>query len=360
MITRNNYELYIIDFYDGKLNKIQVEELHLFLNQNPDLKEEFEFFADATLDAEPIIFKDKANLKKVDSQSTEHLIAYYENDLSASERNLVEEKLKKDVALANELEIIKKTKQLPDYTILFENKSSLKQSAKVIAFSRTFYRNLSIAASVILIAIAYFIFRPDHKNEKMMADDKKGIQLPVETPTQENVINKVPIADQKSTTPSNKVIKSEKLQKVKSYTSPQNEPTAQNYEEKVSTPEKDVIPQNEKSQNNLANDSKNGNGTTNPVLATEQKSQTEKPELKVTDLSEIFTEAELAELGLKPGEQPKKAEPNTILDYAADKLKHFSDSKDISLDMKDNLANDATTFAVNVGKNFSVSHTRSK
>ncbi len=66
MINRNNYELHIIDYLDGNLNHQQVEDLLLFLDQNHDIKEEFEL-----LDNEPIIaenkisFKGKESLKKM-------------------------------------------------------------------------------------------------------------------------------------------------------------------------------------------------------------------------------------------------------------------------------------------------------
>ena len=40
-IDRSNYEIWFIDWLDGNLNSLQIEQLKLFLDQNPDLKEEF-------------------------------------------------------------------------------------------------------------------------------------------------------------------------------------------------------------------------------------------------------------------------------------------------------------------------------
>ena len=39
-INRNNYEMYFIDYLDGVLSPDLVSELLLFLDENPDLKEE--------------------------------------------------------------------------------------------------------------------------------------------------------------------------------------------------------------------------------------------------------------------------------------------------------------------------------
>ena len=41
-IDRSNYEIWLIDWLDGKLNEVQIRELQHFLKDNPDLNEEFE------------------------------------------------------------------------------------------------------------------------------------------------------------------------------------------------------------------------------------------------------------------------------------------------------------------------------
>jgi len=377
MITRNNYELYIIDFYDGKLNKVQVEELHVFLNQNPDLNAEFELFSNIALEAEPVIFADKNSLKKEDTSSTERLIAYFENDLSGAEKIKLEQQLKVDSALAQELDIVKKTRVLPDYTILFANKSALKREAKVISFSASLYRNLSIAASIILIAIAYFIFRPDRKDEKMIADDKNKSEVPVKAPHNDHSTAPAPIADIKPFTDKEENDNSQKndekktggnkLENNKVKQSPSVSPSLaeQKNNRKEEAPVKSPIQQNVQQNNlpeeKLANNTKIVNPISNPSESL-QASNPVNPSNpinpghklgQVNDLSEVFTSEELAELGITK-KDTKKSEPGNILDFAAEKLKHFSDSKDIAV------AKDANTFAVNVGKKFSVSHTSGK
>ena len=44
MLSRSNYEIYFLDYYEGNLTESQRRELMSFLEQNPDLKEEFDSF----------------------------------------------------------------------------------------------------------------------------------------------------------------------------------------------------------------------------------------------------------------------------------------------------------------------------
>ena len=45
MISRSNYEIVFIDYFDGKLDKAGQERLFAFLRANPDLEVEFNRYA---------------------------------------------------------------------------------------------------------------------------------------------------------------------------------------------------------------------------------------------------------------------------------------------------------------------------
>ena len=65
MISRSNYEIVFIDYFDGKLDKIQQEELFVFLRMNADLQDEFNHYSG--IHAEPDLnlgFDGKDRLKK--------------------------------------------------------------------------------------------------------------------------------------------------------------------------------------------------------------------------------------------------------------------------------------------------------
>ncbi len=64
MINRENYEIFFMDYLDGQLSPKQLEALKVFLNDNPDLKEELEDLSGFKLEAKEQSFPDKATLKK--------------------------------------------------------------------------------------------------------------------------------------------------------------------------------------------------------------------------------------------------------------------------------------------------------
>jgi hypothetical protein len=66
-INKENYELWFIDYLDGKLNAIDQETLRAFLNENPDLERELELYESYTLQPETLHFTGKENLKKFEA-----------------------------------------------------------------------------------------------------------------------------------------------------------------------------------------------------------------------------------------------------------------------------------------------------
>jgi hypothetical protein len=136
-IDRSTYELYVIDYLDGKLDAVRVSELLLFLEQNPDLKEEFDGLETFNISPENETVPDFNGLKKPIyqevKQSYNHLlIGELEGDLTAQE----EQQLQQTLQLYPELEIDQTlyalTKLTPDATQVFGDKAKLKKRAPVI------------------------------------------------------------------------------------------------------------------------------------------------------------------------------------------------------------------------------------
>ena len=95
-IDRSNYEIWFIDWLDGNLNSLQVEQLKLFLDQNQDLREEFNDLTTVNLVSSAISFRHKEHLKKSPSDISpsqfEYLCAaYLENDLTESQKAELQE-----------------------------------------------------------------------------------------------------------------------------------------------------------------------------------------------------------------------------------------------------------------------------
>ena len=160
---RSNYEIWLIDRLDGKLNEIQDRELLSFLEENPDLKEEFYFYSDIKLDPLSEKFLHKKLLKKNPSDITdtqfEYLCAgYVENDLSAEQLEELETIVSDDITRKQELYLFKQTRlSAPD--IRFNNKHKL---LRITPFQKALSISVAAAASIaIFIVASLFIGKKD-------------------------------------------------------------------------------------------------------------------------------------------------------------------------------------------------------
>lgn len=145
-ITRENYEAYFLDYFEGSLTDGQVEELMAFLVQNPNLTEEFHAFEMLGLDAgEAICFPAKDDLKKpeevadepaharnrldvdlVTDESFEYFcIAFVEGSLDEMQAQQLEDYLQFHPEKRHTLVLFEKTRLYPDLDIRFVNKDRL-------------------------------------------------------------------------------------------------------------------------------------------------------------------------------------------------------------------------------------------
>jgi len=161
-INRNNYEVFIIDYYDGKLTDVQQLEMELFLEGNPDLKAAFEAFEDITIDDSDISFSSKQALKKTEIVEVDRIhednyeeafIAFYENDLKADERASLLAFIQANPHLEKEFQshaslLLKKE------DIVFEDKDSLKKRAYI-----GYYWYGAAAALLVFLALGFFLIQ---------------------------------------------------------------------------------------------------------------------------------------------------------------------------------------------------------
>ena len=63
-INRHNCEAFFLDYHEKNLSTVETAELLLFLEDNPDLKKQFEEYYRVILDLEKTQFPGKDKLKK--------------------------------------------------------------------------------------------------------------------------------------------------------------------------------------------------------------------------------------------------------------------------------------------------------
>jgi len=130
-INRHNYEVFFIDYFDGNLTPDQTNELFLFLNENPDLKEEFDSFEEIPIHIPNETFAAKETLKKnpdalINAANFEEFcIASVENDLTEIENEALVNYLRAN-HLEKEFDIFRNLKlKAPDE--IFTEKDGLKK-----------------------------------------------------------------------------------------------------------------------------------------------------------------------------------------------------------------------------------------
>ncbi len=182
-INKNNYEIFFLDYIEGRLNEAQAAALRHFLDANPKLREELEGLEAVRLEPnDEIRFEAKDSLKQPDIISTrqinetnyeEFFAAATENDLNALQQADLHDFLEKNPALQKDYETFIKCRLQPDVSIIFADKASLKKAVVVPFFSRPVVYRIAIAASLALLIGLAFLFEPgvDHPVEVAQYDE---------------------------------------------------------------------------------------------------------------------------------------------------------------------------------------------
>lgn len=161
MINRNNYEVYLIDYMDGKLDAVQVSELLLFLEQNPDIKETFEGLNTVHIaEEEPVSFN-KEFLKKPPFAEVKHdyyplLVGAIENTISKEEKQQLDTAKRIYPQLVKEEELFRLTLVTPDLSVTYPLKKELRKPVPLLT---DFSMIIRLAAAILLLAGGWWFFR---------------------------------------------------------------------------------------------------------------------------------------------------------------------------------------------------------
>lgn len=175
MITRENYESFFLDYLENRLDENQKAKLQIFLEKNPDLKEELCGMELIPLtEDDPIVFEDKHLLKKNTVISVgkinrktcqEYFIASAENDLDKTDTILLHRFLDRNPFLKPEYELFRKMHLAPDCSIIYPDKKSLKKG--FLVFLQTHRSLVYSVAAAIIVLLLWISFPGNKKNERM-------------------------------------------------------------------------------------------------------------------------------------------------------------------------------------------------
>lgn len=183
-INRNNYEIYFLDYRENQLTPGEVADLMLFLEQNQDLKSEFDEFENISINPdENITYKSKESLKKqvvtnVNDINTEnyekYFIASIENELKLNQAEDLRIFLQKNTYLVKEYELFKRSILTPDKSIAFPDKSSLYKKAAIIYWKPALYYAISAAAVILLFFSIYLNIDAPENKDNIIAQAGQG------------------------------------------------------------------------------------------------------------------------------------------------------------------------------------------
>ncbi len=161
-INRHNYEEFFILYLDNELSSDDCRMVEIFVQNNPDLKEELDVLLQTKLTADKnIVFDNKNELLNISEKESinqnnyeEWLMLYMDNELSSEQKMNAESFIASHPGIKAEFEVFNKTKILADKEIIFPNKELLyKRTEKVRIVQMRWWTKFSyrIAAAVVLI-----------------------------------------------------------------------------------------------------------------------------------------------------------------------------------------------------------------
>lgn len=186
IINRQNYQIWITDYYDGQMDDFQVEVLMDFLKKNPDLMSEFEDYAGLIMKPDEQDSYDTSGLlrtpEELSNEQVEHFsIAMMENDLSEKQKEELNELEKTDPRFRENINIYKKIKLRPG-NIAYSDRSSLLKIPYRRRIIKIIVSSVSIAASIAIITGLFFILSQpavEYIND-YLAEDNQPLTVPVQ------------------------------------------------------------------------------------------------------------------------------------------------------------------------------------
>jgi hypothetical protein len=176
-INLHNYETWFLMYTDNELSAAERNEVEQFVQEHPELHDLFLEFQSLVLTPENTVYEPVTDLIKLNSQPVESLLLRcLDDELNSEETAAVQKLIQQDAAVAEEWALLQQTRLQPE-NIVFDNKAALyKKPVRVISFA--FYRRL--AAAAILTGAGIFtgiqILNQQDSTESLLASQTNAIQ----------------------------------------------------------------------------------------------------------------------------------------------------------------------------------------
>ena len=225
-INRNNYEESFLLYADNELSKTERKIVEIFVQENPDLKEEFSMIKlTINLPDEKVKLFDKSFLLKkelpfVNENNYEEIfVLYHDDELSEKQKKQTEDFIAENPKLKVEFELIEKSRFIPENSVVYPGKKKLyrkEKSGKIIPM--ILWRSMAAAVLIgfgLWITIRYL--DKDHVsppvatrvNNSLQKTDKK------QTKPYTNIISEKPVKEGNNIVSSTKTTEPERIEQNK-------------------------------------------------------------------------------------------------------------------------------------------------
>ena len=154
MITRENYEIYFMDYMDGNLSARERAEVETFLLVHPDLRELLDGMNEVWLEVPVEVFDKKEEIKRTvrEREIEYYAIATAEGVITGEEQTWVDGNVDKDV-FEREVEMYAKVKVKPDPICRFEGKVGVYRKSGAVLFVKRYAAMAAVVALGGVVAI---------------------------------------------------------------------------------------------------------------------------------------------------------------------------------------------------------------
>ncbi len=172
-IDLTNYEEYFLLYADNELSAKDKLMVDLFIENHPELKEEFEAILqtvfsiddEAKLNNKSFLYRNDGFINT--SNYEEILVQYFDDELDEDQVAATEHFLAQHPQFNNEADLIKRTKVLPDTLIVFPDKEMLYRKAERVKVVPVIW--LRLAAAAILLGFGFW-FGSSYLNKTAVID----------------------------------------------------------------------------------------------------------------------------------------------------------------------------------------------
>lgn len=154
MITRENYEIYFMEYMDGNLSARERAEVEAFLLVHPDLRELLDGMDEVRLEVPAEVFGKKEEIKRTvrEREREYYAIAAAEGVITDEEQAWVDGNVDKDV-FEREVETCAKIKVKPNPKCRFEGKAGVYRKSGAVLFVKRYAAIAAVVALGIVVAI---------------------------------------------------------------------------------------------------------------------------------------------------------------------------------------------------------------